>query len=263
METGILYVVYNKWISNPDTNDMPYKIGITKGSVYDRYYGLGLKMPGKFETLFAYELEDYTKAEQYIMGILRKYRENGEWFNISQKEINLIKANCEAMGGVLVTNEVRNEIEIETEEDTIISSIPQLGQNALNYGQPINPNRPCKVFIFHIGNAIAERETVYNSTRCWWRITEQYRDFSDFEFAVGLKDRISLGSYKIKKWVFNADYGKCAFEGEEIPDLKGFTWVKQTNVGYWNRGNHLVVEFDGNGKFRRLRPKEDQWIDCI
>jgi len=115
MESGRLYVVFNKWIRNPETNEIPYKIGITKGSVSDRYYGLELKMPGKFETYFAYQLEDYTKAEQYIHGILNKYRENGEWFNISQNELDLIKRNCEAMGGILITDEVENEIEIETE----------------------------------------------------------------------------------------------------------------------------------------------------
>ncbi|GMO49495.1 MAG: hypothetical protein Ta2B_30570 [Termitinemataceae bacterium] len=48
MDKGILYVVFNKWINNPETQEMPYKIGITRGSVDDRYYGLGLKMPGKF-----------------------------------------------------------------------------------------------------------------------------------------------------------------------------------------------------------------------
>lgn len=49
---GILYVVYNDWISDPANGQNLYKIGKTSTSVADRYYGLGLKMPGKFETLF-------------------------------------------------------------------------------------------------------------------------------------------------------------------------------------------------------------------
>ena len=114
MDKGILYVVSNKWINNPETQEMPYKIGITRGSVDDRFYGLGLKMPGKFETLFAYKLDDCAKAEQLIHGIFKNYRLNGEWFNITQKEIELIKANCEAMGGKIVTDEIENEIQIET-----------------------------------------------------------------------------------------------------------------------------------------------------
>jgi hypothetical protein len=117
MDIGILYVVFNRWIRNPETNEIPYKIGITRGSVDDRYYGLGLKMPGKFETLFAYKFDDCAKAEHLIHGILNKKRENGEWFNINQDELEHIKKTCELMEGILVTNEVENEIktEIETE----------------------------------------------------------------------------------------------------------------------------------------------------
>ena len=94
MESGLLYVLFNKWISNPDTDEMPYKIGITKNTVQERYYGLGLKMPGTFETLFAYKIEDYSNAEKYLQGILKKFKVNGEWFNLTQKELNLIKINC-------------------------------------------------------------------------------------------------------------------------------------------------------------------------
>jgi hypothetical protein len=119
MDLGILYVVFNKWISNPETNEIPYKIGITRGSVEDRYYGLGLKMPGKFETLFAYEFDDCAKAEQLIHGILNKKRENGEWFTITEMELEHIKKTCEIMGGKLVTNEVENEIETEIGSETI------------------------------------------------------------------------------------------------------------------------------------------------
>ena len=119
MESGILYVVFNKWIRDPKTNEMPYKIGITRNTIEDRYYGLGLKMPGKFETLFAYKIKDYAKAEQYIHGIFNKYCVNGEWFKLDQKELDLIKLNCETMDGILVTDEIETEIKIETEIDNI------------------------------------------------------------------------------------------------------------------------------------------------
>ena len=99
MDYGILYVVFNESFRNPETNERLYKIGVTKNSVHDRYQEIGLKMPGKFEMLFAYKLQDYKKAEQLIHGILENYRENGEWFNITQKELELIKVNCEVMGG--------------------------------------------------------------------------------------------------------------------------------------------------------------------
>jgi hypothetical protein len=116
MESGTLYVIFNKWIRDPETNEMPYKIGITKNTIEDRYYGLGLKMPGKFEILFAYKIEDYAKAEQYIHGIFNKYCVNGEWFKLTQKELDLIKENCEMMGGILATDEIESEVKIETDD---------------------------------------------------------------------------------------------------------------------------------------------------
>jgi hypothetical protein len=119
MDIGILYVVFNKWINDPKTNKIPYKIGITRGSVDDRYYGLGLKMPGKFETLFAYKFDDCTNAEKTIHSILNKKRINGEWFDIDQDNLDHIEKTCKLMGGVLVTDEVENEI--ETEENIEIS----------------------------------------------------------------------------------------------------------------------------------------------
>jgi hypothetical protein len=117
MDSGVLYIVYNKWIIDPETKAMPYKIGITSGSVADRYYGLGLKMPGQFETHFAYKIDKYTEAEKSIHNILDKYRINGEWFNLSQKELDLVENICETMGGIIVTEEIKYEIHDETEEE--------------------------------------------------------------------------------------------------------------------------------------------------
>ena len=118
---GILYVVFNKWINDPETQKTPYKIGITKGSVDDRYYGLGLIMPGKFETLFAYKFDDCSTAEKTIHNILNKKRLKGEWFNIDENNLAHIEKTCELMGGILVTEEVENEIELETEEAMEVS----------------------------------------------------------------------------------------------------------------------------------------------
>jgi len=114
MKEGILYVVYNKWINNPDTRKTPYKIGITEYLVEDRYYGLGLIMPGEFVTEFAYLLDNYKEAEKSIHALLDEYRENGEWFNITEKEIELVRDYCKKNGGKLVTEEIKNDIKMET-----------------------------------------------------------------------------------------------------------------------------------------------------
>jgi hypothetical protein len=113
MESGILYVVFNKTIRDFETNEYLYKIGITKNTVTERYYDFDLKMPGKIETLFAYRLEDYKKAELAIHSILHKYHEKGEWFNLTEKELNHIKATCELMGGRLVTDELEKGTKTE------------------------------------------------------------------------------------------------------------------------------------------------------
>jgi hypothetical protein len=111
MDSGLLYVVYNEWIRDPETNEMPYKIGITKNSVEDRYYGLGLKMPGEFNTLFAYKFPDCKSIEQIVHGMLNQLCVNGEWFNVNEAALNSIQESCKLMGGELITEKFENEIE--------------------------------------------------------------------------------------------------------------------------------------------------------
>jgi hypothetical protein len=268
METGILYVVYNESIRNPDTNERLYKIGITKNSVHDRYYGLGLSMPGKWETFFAYRLEDYAKAEKIIHGILKNYRENGEWFNIGQKELDHIKSTCELMGGVCVTDEVMQEIYNDTgknfNDNSAGISHQSIIQSPSYSGKPVNPNYPCKVFMFPINNTIEVKDK-YLATRSAWRITNKYRDTSEYEYAVGLQHGFSISAYKIKKWLPVPNSIKWEFEKDtDAPEFLNLTWHNQIDIkkGYYGFGNHFVVDFDGKGKFRLIRPNVDQWYDC-
>jgi hypothetical protein len=128
MESGLLYVVFNKWICNPETHEMPYKIGITKYSITDRYYGLGLKMPGKFEAKFAYKIENYAEAEKAMGTIFKKNNINGEWYDLNEDDLNLIELNCKKMHGTLVTEEIENEIKKET------GHIPVSGPTGRNGG---------------------------------------------------------------------------------------------------------------------------------
>jgi hypothetical protein len=272
METGILYVVYNESIRNRETYERLYKIGITKNSVHDRYYGLGLKMPGKFETLFAYRLEDYAKAELIIHSILKKYRENGEWFNISQKELDHIKSTCEIMGGECITEIVMQEINSYSNEDiskkpnsAVIPSHKLVNQNLNNFGNSVNPNFPYKVIMFSIYKAISGGRDPYSATRSAWIIKNDiYLDTSKYEYAVGLQDGISLGAYKINKWELVPNSRRWEFEGIEIPELMKLTWHKQIELskGYWQRGEFFVIDFDGKGKFRGIKPNKNQWYDC-
>jgi hypothetical protein len=116
MEKGKVYVVHNEWIQDPETDEMPYKIGITKNSVNDRYYGLGLKMPGEFICDFAYEFdENYAKVEKTLHSILNQLNMNGEWFNINEEVLDGLRNVCELAGGRLITEIVEEEIEEETD----------------------------------------------------------------------------------------------------------------------------------------------------
>jgi hypothetical protein len=139
MEEGLLYVVFNEWIRNPETQEMPYKIGITKYSVSHRYYGLGLKMPGKFETKFAYKLKNYAEAEKALGIIFNENKINGEWYDLSENDLTLIESNCKKMQGELITDEIEKEIKMEeTEMEEIENEIKKetgepTGNNLENY----------------------------------------------------------------------------------------------------------------------------------
>jgi len=116
MEFGKVYVVYNEWIKDPETGEMPYKIGITKNTVDDRFYGLGLKMPGEFVCYFAYKFnENYAKVEKTLHKMLNQSNINGEWFSINEEALDGIKQVCELAGGVLITEKIKEEIEEVTE----------------------------------------------------------------------------------------------------------------------------------------------------
>ena len=54
------------------------------------------------------------------------------------------------------------------------------------------------------------------------------------------------------------------FNSLEIPEFKGFSWHKQINEskGFYLRGNHFVVEFDGKGNFKLIRPDKKEWFSC-
>jgi hypothetical protein len=116
MEGGKVYVVHNEWLRDPETDEMPYKIGITKNTIEERYYGLGLKMPGEFICDFAYEFDEtYTKVEKTLHSMLNQLNVNGEWFKVNEDALEGIKNICELAGGKLITEKIENEIEVATE----------------------------------------------------------------------------------------------------------------------------------------------------
>jgi hypothetical protein len=131
-KAGKVYVVHNDCIRNKN-GGMPYKVGITKNTVSERYYGLGLKMPGKFVCDVAYEFnKDYDKVETLLHNKLDDVHENGEWYNINSDNLAEIKQVCQLLGGTEVTDDVTVDI---------IESQGEEGRDDLGDGQDgINPD---------------------------------------------------------------------------------------------------------------------------
>jgi len=121
MESGLVYVVHNDWIQNPNAKEgcKTYKIGITAGSVEDRYYGLGLKMPSEFKCDFAYRFnsEQYKKVETTLHNLLNQTNVGGEWFDLNRIALNGVHEVCKQNGGELITDAIEDEIEGEKKQD--------------------------------------------------------------------------------------------------------------------------------------------------
>jgi hypothetical protein len=130
--------------------------------------------------------------------------------------------------------------------------------------QPINPDVPIeRVFLFPIKNGLAEGKTSYEATRSAWYVKKAYQKLP--AIAVGIKDKISVCSFSITGW---KNY-ENKFEFDGIPDelLKNKKWnsILSKVMGYWQRGNYIIVSFNGQGMCKILRGagQEDVWISLL
>jgi hypothetical protein len=128
---------------------------------------------------------------------------------------------------------------------------------------PVDPSYPCHaVFVFPIQNALGDGRGVYEAVRRAWRGS---RLMKEGVFAVGLASGISRGVFRVSEWR-KLESRKWMFDAEEMPDheLLSKNWTSVINAAraYWQRGNYLVVEFDGVHQFRLLqgRRDKDQWL---
>ena len=203
-----------------------------------------------------YEAEQCYKKHQIasskIIRILDIWnnKEDVDWFivahQLDDKSLDLVEsAAIDLLGfsqnGITLNDNKAPNSSVLTQEDL---------QNIS--AKPINPDIPLeKVFVFPIQNALAEGYNAYDSTRKIWYIKKEYQSLP--AYAVGLKNGISVGGYKIEKWKKHND--KHEFVGTEFNDLVNKRWSSIINQvkGYWQRGNYLIVEFDGNGQYRILR----------
>ena len=137
----------------------------------------------------------------------------------------------------------------------------------------INPTSPIEtVFVFPIHNQVVKRKSIYDATRGVWKMQPIYHNLRP-SYAVGLVKSLSIGSFEIERW--NPAVGfpnKYEFISPNHPNpsiyqpLFNEDWSKllAEAMGFWQRGNYLIVEFDGKGKFRVERGSSDKvtWHNC-
>jgi hypothetical protein len=128
------------------------------------------------------------------------------------------------------------------------------------------------VFIFPIQNALTKGVTPYNATRTTWPVNSYYQTLNP-AYAVGLKNSISKGSFQILSWADVPGTSKQEFTSNQHPNppdhepLLNKNWnnVLAVAKGFWQRGNYLIVAFNGKGQFRIIRGSKDSttWHNCI
>jgi hypothetical protein len=138
---------------------------------------------------------------------------------------------------------------------------------------PVNPDISMPfVFIFPIQNAIQGNISIYDATRSAWKLSSSNQSNKP-AFAVGLKNSISIGSFEIADWNPISNSTRYEFTATDHPNPQPYQMLLNKNwntviaaaKGYWQRGNPLLVEFDGNGRFRVLLGSQDKssWHNCI
>lgn len=133
---------------------------------------------------------------------------------------------------------------------------------------PIDPSGSYSaVFIFPIHNAIAEGKNVYDATRMAWRVSDENQNLQG-ALAVGLNEGVSRGVFTIERWQRAQASGKHEFCGQQLneSELLNKRWlsVLSSARGYWQRGNYLIVEFDGKHQFRFIRGARDSsWFALL
>ena len=131
----------------------------------------------------------------------------------------------------------------------------------------INPTQAYEtVFIFPIHNSTSDGSSPYEATRKHWYVTNSNQNREN-SIAIGISNNISKCVFTINSWNLNTDNNKHEFNGIPLDnELVNKNWLEiiKRAKGYWQRGNYLIVEFDGNGKFRFLRGNPDKsWFNLV
>lgn len=173
-------------------------------------------------------------------------------------EIEAALIDAFSLGSSNITNSKRGygskESGLISAEDVLLFNPP-----------PVNPSsNHAVVFLFPINQLIGDRKDLYESTRKYWDVKEEWRTKSN-AIAIGINSQTSAAVFEIDKWRRSSN--KFAFTGMDVTESnelarKDFSSVINSVKGYWQRGQFLIVEFDGNGRYRFHRGSTDkEWIN--
>jgi len=124
---------------------------------------------------------------------------------------------------------------------------------------PVGPTSPFqRVFIFPIQKALDKGINVYDATRRLWAVSSAFRAPPPPALAIGIGNGVSKGVFDNVNWTKDPTSGKWEFTGNDITinhQLANKSWatVIGAAMGYWQRGNYLIIEFNGTGQYRFLR----------
>ncbi|GAB1411716.1 hypothetical protein MASR1M97_04520 [Candidatus Desulfobacillus denitrificans] len=128
--------------------------------------------------------------------------------------------------------------------------------------EPVNPsNEYNRVFLFPVSNAVNSGLPPYDATRSAWKVGLGYRTVQKGDLAVGIDRGISIGVFGIGSWrQADTDTGKFEFESDSRENKtshelfnKNCSAIINSALGFWQRGNYLIVKFDGKGGFNFIR----------
>jgi hypothetical protein len=131
----------------------------------------------------------------------------------------------------------------------------------------VDPSRRYSKVLLFPAQRKQKNKDVYERCRRSWKVTKKHRDLgseAQATYAVAIVGGVSAGAYRVTKWN-KLEEGKWEFEGQPHPDLEKLNWrtVIEPAMGYWQRGNYLIVEFDGMGQFRIVRgSRKRAWVPC-
>jgi len=67
-----------------------YKIGRSKNKVEDRYGNIAKQSPVEISLVHSYASKDYLKSEKQLHDMYSHKRQLGEWFSLSEEDVNFI-----------------------------------------------------------------------------------------------------------------------------------------------------------------------------